>query len=229
MFLSKAQKSVIERTINAFETGTSNGKYDAISRYHDGPHKIRQITYGRSQTTEYGNLRQLISDYADSGGKYSSDLKPYVKLIGVEPLVENQDFIELLKKAGAEDPIMTAVQDAFFDRVYFSPARRWADENGFLFPLSLLVIYDSYIHSGQIFWFLRKRFAGVPPGQQGNEKEWTRSYTTVRDTWLRTHSDKTVRASAYRTKDLLAQIDNDNWDLSQLPLVANGVNVGPSP
>ena len=63
MNLTKEQKSVIKRVINVFETGTADGDYGCISIYHDGPHNIRQITYGRSQTTEYGNLRALVDLY----------------------------------------------------------------------------------------------------------------------------------------------------------------------
>ena len=64
MNLIPTQKKVIERIINVFETGTVGGDYGAISIYKDGPHKIRQITYGRSQTTEYGNLWRLVEQYA---------------------------------------------------------------------------------------------------------------------------------------------------------------------
>ena len=44
------------------------GKYGAISIFEDGPNDIRQITYGRSQTTEYGNLRELVQMYVEAGG-----------------------------------------------------------------------------------------------------------------------------------------------------------------
>ena len=45
---------------------------------------------------------------------------------------------------------MRQTQDAFFDKVYFQPAKAWADAHGFTLPLSMLVIFDSFIHSGQI-------------------------------------------------------------------------------
>ena len=67
MNLSAGQKQIIERVINVFETGTVDGDYGAISIYSDGPHDVRQITYGRSQTTEYGNLRELVSRYGAAG------------------------------------------------------------------------------------------------------------------------------------------------------------------
>jgi len=68
MDLSPEQKRPIEHVVNVFETGTPDGDYGAISIYADGPHDIRQITYGRSQTTEYGNLRDLVQRYVAANG-----------------------------------------------------------------------------------------------------------------------------------------------------------------
>ena len=67
---------------------------------------------------------------------------------------------------------MQRIQDDFFDKRYFQPAMQWADTNEFTLPLSALVIYDSFIHSGSILDFLRKRFPEVPPAKGGNEKTW---------------------------------------------------------
>ena len=74
MNLTNQQRRVIDRTINAFETGKADGDYGAISIFKDGPHDIPQITYGRSQTTEYGNLHELIRRYAGAGGQFSAQL-----------------------------------------------------------------------------------------------------------------------------------------------------------
>lgn len=76
--LSEGQRRICERVINVFETGTLEGKYGAISIFHDGPGQIRQITYGRSQTTEYGNLRELVQMYADANGPFSARLRPFI-------------------------------------------------------------------------------------------------------------------------------------------------------
>jgi chitosanase len=54
MNLTKDQRGLIERIINTAETGRPEGNYATISLYADGPHDIKQITYGRAQTTEYG-------------------------------------------------------------------------------------------------------------------------------------------------------------------------------
>ena len=229
MKLTDGQRLVCERVINVFETGTIKGKYGAISIYNDGPHRIRQITYGRSQTTEYGNLGRLIKMYAEAGGTLSDDLKPYVKLVGNVPLVDDENFKALLRKAGDTDPVMWATQDKFFDLAYFQPATKWADANGFTLPLSMLVIYDSFIHSGRIRGELRSRFREPTPANHGSEKVWIESYVEVRDRWLRGHGNPDVRASAYRTKDLLREVRSGNWDLAVLPIDANGTPVDDRP
>jgi len=76
MDLSPDQKRLIERFVNVFETGTPDGDYGLISIYADGPHDIRQITYGRSQTTEYGNLRELVQRYVAANGLLASISAP---------------------------------------------------------------------------------------------------------------------------------------------------------
>lgn len=222
MHLSKSQKSLLERVINVFETGTPEGNYSAVSIYADGPHGIRQITYGRSQTTEYGNLRQLVQDYAHVGATYSAALLPYVDKIGNEPLTDDATFKKLLKAAGKNDRFMRAVQDSFFDRVYFQPALDWATAQGFVEVLSGLVIYDSFIHSGGILWFLRNRFAETTPAAGGSERKWIKAYVRVRDEWLRTHSNTILQKTVYRTECFQREIDRGNWDLSRRPIVANG-------
>lgn len=225
MKITVGQRLICDHVINVFETGTIKGKYGAISIYDDGPHNIRQITYGRSQTTEYGNLGKLIEMYVGAGGKFAGELSPYVKIIGKVALVDNAPFKDLLRRAGTEDPVMEATQDKFFDQVYFEPARKWAETNGFTFALSMLVIYDSFIHSGSILDFLRSRFGEATPKKGGDEKTWISQYVDVRNKWLSAHSKPALRSSAYRTRDLLREIKRGNWDLAMLPIVANGTPV----
>jgi len=229
--LTETQKLICERVINVYETGTVAGKYGAISIFHDGPHGIRQVTYGRSQTTEYGNLKELVEMYVEEGGTFSAALAPYVARIGLVALVDDAAFKDLLRRAGNEDAAMRHAQDAFFDRRYFQPALEWATTRGFALALSTLVIYDSFIHSGGILGFLRTRFPEKTPAAGGDEKTWIRQYVDVRNAWLTTHSNPDVRPSAYRTRDLQREIAKGNWDLAMLPYIANGTPVdaaGPS-
>lgn len=225
MKLTAGQRLICDRVINVFETGTVGGKYGAISIYNDGPDRIRQITYGRSQTTEYGNLKRLIEMYVDAGGRFAAELTPYLPKIGNVALVDDRRFLSLLRSAGSEDPIMHRTQDRFFDEVYFAPAQKWAEDNGFTLALSMLVIYDSFIHSGKIRTELRNRFPEKTPTAGGNEKVWIQQYVDVRNDWLRTHSNPEVRPSAYRTRDFQREIRKGNWKLDQMPFVANGTPV----
>ncbi len=233
MNLSTGQRLICDRVINVFETGTLDGDYGEISVYHDGPGDARQITYGRSQTTEFGNLRKLVEMYAEAGGLYSRHLAAYVQRIGKVPLVDDAEFKQLLRLAGEEDSVMRATQDSFFDKVYFEPSRRWAESHGFLLPLSMLVIYDSFIHSGGIRDDLRWRFDEATPAAGGDERAWISRYVEVRHDWLSHHRRPAVKSSAYRTRDLLREIQRNNWELDLLPIVANGTPVdavkGPAP
>lgn len=225
MNLTTQQKRICEQVINVFETGSIQGDYGAIVIFADGPHGIRQVTYGRAQTTEYGNLEELVQMYVDSHGMFSEQLWPYLPKIGVTPLINDNEFKRLLKDAGHKDPVMQQVQDAFFDKRYFQPAMDWADENGFTLPLSALVIYDSRIHSGSILPFLRKRFPEKSPAKGGKEKTWIEQYVDVRHNWLAHHDNEILRKTIYRTECFKREIARDNWDLSQLPIKAHGVDV----
>jgi len=225
MELTAQQKKICERIINVFESGSITGDYGSVVTYADGPHGMRQVTYGRSQTTEYGNLEELIQMYADATGLFSEQLRPFVTMIGVIPLADNKEFKQLLRDAGRKDPVMQQIQDQFFDKRYFQSAMGWADENGFTLALSGLVIYDSFIHSGSILSFLRKRFPEVPPGGGGNEKTWIKQYVDVRHKWLSTHPNKILQGTVYRTQCFKREITRDNWDLSRVPVNANGTKV----
>jgi chitosanase len=85
MNLTPQKKRICEHVVNVFETGSIEGDYSTVSIFSDGPHGIRQVTYGRSQTTEYGNLKELVRMYADGQGTVSEQLRAFVPKIGVAP------------------------------------------------------------------------------------------------------------------------------------------------
>ncbi|MEQ1635772.1 MAG: chitosanase [Methylococcales bacterium] len=225
MNLTNQQKNICEHVVNVFETGSAEGNYGAIAIFPDGPHGMRQVTYGRSQTTEYGNLEALIQMYVAKKGTFSKQLQEYLPQIGVTPLVHDVAFQRILKEAGNKDPIMRQVQDTFFDKRYYQPALDWADKNGFTLALSALVIYDSFVHSGSILDFLRKRFSERTPKTGGNEKAWIQQYVDARQNWLAHHDNKTLRGTIYRTQTFSREIARNNWDLALLPINAHGVMV----
>src|SRR5688572_8270568 len=66
-------KRKIEQVINAFETGTAEGNYATLVKFADHTDpvtrtRIVQITYGRSQTTEFSHLKELVEEYIDKNG-----------------------------------------------------------------------------------------------------------------------------------------------------------------
>ncbi|MCX6168187.1 MAG: chitosanase [Ignavibacteriales bacterium] len=218
-------KRLIERVINVFETGTPAGKYNQITILADGKNGTRQITYGRSQTTEQGNLAKLIELYIRNNGLYAEKFSSYIDKIGKQSLTDNKTFKDLLRTSANEDPIMKETQDEFFDLAYYNPAFEFFTKNGFELPLSLLVIYDSYIHSGSIPQALRKRFGEFPPAKGGDEKKWITSYVDIRHQWLKYHTNPILQRTIYRTQCFKDQITAENWMLDKLPIIANSTAV----
>jgi chitosanase len=219
------KKALIQRIVNVFESGSPDGKYDTLVIYDDGINNSHQITYGRSQTTEQGNLLQLIEMYVENNGTLAANFVPYLEKIGTESLVDDENFKRLLKEAAQKDKTMRDTQDKFFDQYYWQPAVEWAKRNNFKFALSMLVIYDSYIHSGSIPMFLRKRFKEFTPVNGGDEKKWIASYVDIRHQWLKYHEKPILRKTIYRTQTFINEIERGNWNLDKLPINANGINV----
>lgn len=226
MNISTDIKQRILEAINVFETGSAEGEYDNITIYADGKpdsrgNPTRQITFGRSQTTEQGHLKNLVQAYIDNGGTFASQLQPYMSRLGVTSLVDETDFIDILQKAAREDETMRSTQDTFFDKHYYQKALQFAIDNGFSYPLSMLVIYDSQIHSGGILDFLRKRFPESPPKRGGDEKAWIKAYTDARHDWLLSKGGLLAK-TVYRTQCFKLLMINGEWTLSN-SILANGI------
>lgn len=228
MAITSIQKNKILRVINVFETGTPDGKYDSISIYKDGTVngvKVYQITYGRSQTTEFGNLKRMLELYISRNGLYAAQFRKFMSKIGKLPsLKDNVEFKSLLKTAARQDAIMRQTQDEFFDIYYYQPAFNWFAGQQFTSALSMLVIYDSFIHSGSIPLFLRQKFAERTPLNGGDEKNWIKQYVDVRHNWLKTHPNTILQKTIYRTQCFKNQIKTNNWDLTQT-IIANGTSI----
>ena len=110
---------------------------------------------------------------------------------------------------------MRQTQDDFFEKKYLKRALEWSTQNGFKKPLSALIIYDSFIHSGSILWLIRNRFDELPPNLDGDETKWITEYTQHRHEWLANHPRKAVRNSKYRTTCYLNEIKRENWNLDK--------------
>ena len=217
-------KNKIQQILSVVETGSIVANYSIIAIFKDGKGGTRQITYGKHQTTEQGNLKKLIEMYvANSTSKYGENFKVYLPKIGAVPLADDQVFITLLRSAG-QDPVMQQTQDSFFDTQYWIPAENFFKQNGFTQPLSMLTIYDSYIHSGSVLKVLRAQFNEVVPSAGGNEKKWVEAYLNARNYWLANHPNVILHKTVYRTGAMLNAIKDDNWLLTKTYTV-NGHSV----
>lgn len=218
------EREFMRRVINAFEMGKTTVDYDAIYIYKDGPGSRRQLTLSWG-ITEYSTMRDFIRKYIAAGGKFAQSFKNYVDLIGRAPLVDNENFRFLLKKAAREDPIYRDVMDKVYYEKYYEPAMAWAEKYGFKLPLSKLVILDSFVHSGSILMSLRNRFSESVPSAGGDEKAWVSGYLNARIQWLENHSRAILNKTSVRAKTFLREIGRNNWDLNKRPINCNGVQV----
>jgi chitosanase len=211
-------KKRIQSVLSIIETGSPDGNYGDVTIYADGKigsdgKPTKQITYGAHQTTEQSHLKTLLESYVQKNGKLASAMIPYIARIGVEPLWQETAFVKMLEDAG-NDPMMKEVQDVFFDTTYYQKALDWFEDHGFKLPLSLLVIYDSFIHSGKIRDDIRNQFAESVPKDGGNEKTWITKYVYARHEWLSTRENPILRKTNYRTEGYKVQIALDNWSLT---------------
>jgi chitosanase len=208
--------------VGFFETSRTTPSYDTLTILPDGPDKIRQVTFGAYQVTEFGNLRLLLQLYCNKGGGAEIPVfKPLLPLIGKLPSKwTNRNFVEALKRAGKER-VMEIAQDEFFQTNYMDPAIQWCKVNKLVLPLSLLVIFDSFIHSGGIFAFLRNEFPEATPAKGGDEKKWVTTYVNARDKWLENHSRELLQHTDYRTDSFILAIREDNWNLDKPFKVVN--------
>jgi chitosanase len=225
MKLTPLQKRISDQILNVFETGTIFGDYSSITVDNSGPNRIRQITYGRCHVAEYGKLHELSRLYIEADGLFTAQLRPYLSKVGLDPLTDDEPFKNLLRDAGKNDAKMRQVQDLLFDKYFFTPAMTWADANQMALPLSALVICDSYIQSGSVPDFLCKRFAEMPPASGGREKCWVEQYVATREDWLANHPNPVLHPMVHRMECFRQEIARGNWDLSQLPIKVQGLEI----
>src|SRR5215469_10565400 len=144
--ISTLQKQTAQAIVNIFETGRVLGDYGNVTLLAgDTGH----LTYGRSQTTlASGNLLLLLRAYvAAPGAAHAGTLTGFMPRVEATDLTLDTDisFRNALRDAG-EDPVMHAVQDAFFDRVYRTPATHSAQAACIVSALGCCTVYDSTVH-----------------------------------------------------------------------------------
>jgi chitosanase len=218
--LTELQKRTAQAIVNVFETGSPRGDYGMVTIQADD---AGHLTYGRSQTTlASGNLHLLIQSYCETpGASYARGLRAYLAQLQDRDITLDGDaeLHGLLKSAG-DDPVMRDVQDRFFDRVYWQPSVRIAAGIPVELPLSVAVLYDSFVHgSSRLIRDRTRRECGSPDST--TERSWVAGYVRIRREWLASRRSPLLRVTVYRMEDLGRLIAEGRWGL-ELPLVVRG-------
>lgn len=219
--LTELQKKAAQAIINIFETGSVLGKYDSVVSVAGDP---GGLTYGAKQTTiNSGNLYLLIKAYTEAeGALFAEELRPYLSRLKNkdQSLNKNATLHSILRQAGRE-PVMIQEQDAFFDRVYWTPALNSATAINIQTALGIAVVFDSIAHGswGLVRDRTTKKFGN--PSSIG-EKNWIKNYVNVRRDWLANHSIQILHLTVYRMDAFKKVIQADNWELT-LPFTVRGL------
>lgn len=222
MTLTPAQKRAIDCVLSIFETGRipTAASYATCTILADGA----GISYGKHQCTDRaGSLDLVVKRYIALGGQHSTALKAFEPVLAANQSTKEPpkgpwskpvtDLVNLLKLAGA-DPVMHRAQDEVFDEQYFAPALNHAQSVGAVHPLTVLVIYDTCIHSGPGgVGMIRNRFAAKSPANGGDEKEWVKAYINARRAWLAGNANPLVQKTVYRMDALMELVNANNWAL----------------
>ncbi|KAL0480718.1 hypothetical protein AKO1_007017 [Acrasis kona] len=68
-------------------------------------------------------------------------------------------------------------------------------------------------------------FKEKKPANEGDEKKWIQEYVVARQKWLEGRKSELLQKTVYRTKCFQKLIDDNNWNLSEKPIDANGVKI----
>lgn len=211
--------------IRIYETGMPVGDYGKVSVRADGPGGVRQISYGVCQFAQYWTLGTVLQSYLDQQGTYSKELKPYAKLFndyyktkkltsGFTSLPNDMFFRNFLSMAGQQDPVMRKVQDDIYKRLFFDPAYHFFLAEGFTYPLSLLVLFDTFVHTGpNSMPLIRLKFKEPTPAFGGEEKKWIKGFIEAKRDYL-LNIPKLVK-TVYRMDTFANAVANNNWELKK--------------
>jgi chitosanase len=222
MEINEIQKATIKAIIGIFETGSlpSIKSYGIVTNIKGD---TGGLTYGKHQTTlNSGNLYLLIKAYTeDSGADFAEEFKQYLDrlLYKDSTLANDKNFTDLLKKA-AQDSDMRAVQDSFFERVYWQPAYETGVKMRLNKVVSYAILYDSFIHGS---WARIKRETDRLYGDifSIGEIQWIKKYNETRRNWL-ANASPILQRTVYRQDAFNSILRSDNWDLN-LPMTVRNI------
>lgn len=221
--ITAQQKETIFQIVQIFETGRIDAKSYGTVTILKGD--TGRLSVGRHQVTiASGNLYFLIKAYVEAGGKFASNLKPYLPVLKERRIIcDNDKTLHNWLKLSGDDPIMQQTQDRFFDRVYWDTAVEQIEKLEFTKPLSYAVVYDSVVHGS---WKLISNRVKdkVHFLKSVSERLWVETYVNERAKWISGHSNKLLRKTIYRMDAFRSLIADNRWELS-LPLSVRGVTM----
>src|SRR4030095_5004945 len=204
--LTATQQKTAESIVNIFETSEVRGNYGEVTVIAgDTGH----LTFGRSQTTlGSGNLHELLGQYcANAGARFGMALTPFLSRVQTRDVTLDKELLlHNVLRATADDPVMRDTQDVFFERRYWRPAARSAEEMGIGTPLGVAVVYDSTVHGSWPAMRDRTKNAVGTVAAAGEER-WISNYVAIRREWLANHEREDLRRTIYRMDALQSLID----------------------
>jgi hypothetical protein len=205
----------IQAVINVFEGGREQRRYDVIS-----PKESHDFYYGASSTRLMGGeLRKLVETYVHTPqGLYGELLTPYLSRLAQEDkeLAADEQFRAALQKAG-NDPVMQAIQDSFFDQMWWVKSLEMARELGIKTPLGIAVIYDTNIAEG--FASVTRYSNNIVPRLGGtpltgiDERYWVVAFLNDRKQRIEKRFSR-FPGMMRRTDALLELARSGNWNLT---------------
>ena len=223
--LSSAQKRRAEQLTSLFENGTIEIQYAYAEDLGDG----RGITAGRAGfTTATGDALLVVQRYTQR--KASNPLASYLpelERLGAAESGDTNNLVGFIKawEEAALDAGFRSVQDEVVDELYYLPSVDYADQAGLKTALARAVLYDAIIQHGEGddpdgFPALLARTTqkvGRTPADGADEKEWLRTFLSVRKADLAHAYDEETREvwaeSTGRCDVFSALIEAGNWNL----------------
>lgn len=210
--------------LSIFETSKKRGNASALAVLRDGA----GLSYGCHQATHRaGSLGNVLLAYATLQPEQSVTAMRYHKLLkdrsesNVNRQSDNHELRSWLKKVGLHDPLMLRAQEQVFNRDYMAPATAEWQRRSFTTPLSLVIVYDSFIQGS---WHLCRERTSQNHRGPVSEREWMATYLNEREDFLLSLRTQDQRNSVYRPRALRQLLIQANWQLTT-PFTVRSITV----
>lgn len=213
MSFTERDKNAARAILSVFETDKEQGDPRAVAVLDDKAgvsYGIKQFTHGS------GSLEKVLRKFAvlapahlASALRYADRLKDK-SAANVEAMGKEGAFRQWLRQAG-ETPEMRMAQESIADEAYLNPAIEECERCAFIEPLSLAVVFDSFVQGS---WARCKNDTNARHKHPVVERQWITDYLIVRTQFLRTRGSSAARASVYRPAAFQALIQRGNWQLT---------------